>query len=246
MPVELPLDVPIDFGAYTPFEGLDALEGTELAWIASHADEGAALLIWQFRGKPRLEALLRALLRHVQVAENDTWAVLTERWLDNAEGVQLDGIGKIVDLARAGWEDETYRALLRAQILVLRSRGRWRDLLRIMDVVGVTLSLTRISEPGTAAIRIALGEPLLGPITGADVFQLLAGATSTSSRNRNQRGAKAACVRLVLEWPMSSVDESFTYGTTPTVAASLLGYGSANDPAGGGAYATVRASTETV
>lgn len=244
MPAGLPFDVPIDFGDYAPLEGFAELEGTSLAWVEDHGEDGVGLLIWQFRGKPRLEALLRGLLRGVQDAENGVWQVLTERWLDNAIGAQLDGIGRIVDFARAGWDDDTYRQLLRAQILVLRSRSRWQDLAAVLEAVGVTTAA--FSEPGIAAIRIVLASPLDGAINGDDVFTLLAGSTRTSSSKRNQRGAKAAGVRLVLEWPIAAVDESFTYGGEPTESASPLGYGSSNDPADGGYYATVRASTETV
>lgn len=245
MPAGLPFDVPIDFGDYTPLEGFAELDGTELAWVESHADDGVGLLIWQFRGKPRLEAMLRALLTGVQDAENAVWAVLTERWLDNAEGVQLDRIGTIVDFARAGFEDEVYRTLLRAQILVLRSRARRQDLLRILEVVGVTISLVAISQSGIAAMRIVVGEPFAGAIDGADVFRLLAGSTSTSSRNRNQRGAKAAGVRLTFEWPTAAVDESFTLADTTPAADSARGAGDAVAGGVGGYLASVLASTTT-
>lgn len=241
MPAGLPFEIPIDFGGWEPADGFAELEGTALAWVEDHPSDGVGLLIWQFRGKPRLEAMLRALLEVVQQAEDAAWQVLTERWLDNAIGAQLDAIGTIVDLARAGWLDDTYRALLRAQVRVLRSRGRWSDLLGILELLGVTLSLVRTSEPGMAAIRIVLGEPLDGAIDGAVLFRLLAGGTSSDSRN--QRGAKAAGVRLTFEWPTSDVDMSFTLADAVPVTDAARGCGDSVAGAVGGTFASVLAST---
>lgn len=244
MPAGLPFDVYIDFGDYRPLEGYAELEGTSLSWIEDHGELGVGLLIWQFREKPRLEAMLRALLVGAQVTEDVVWQVLTERSLDTAVGVQLDRIGDLVDFPRAGFEDDAYRALLRAQVLVLKSQGRWSDLAAILEVVGVTLSLARFSEPGIAAIQIDLGEPFTGALDGDDVFRLLAGTTATSSSKRNQRGAKPACVRLILTWPTVDVDETFVLADTTPAADAARGCGDAVADAVGGYLATTLASTE--
>lgn len=186
---------PISFG-WTPL--VETIEGTELAWVESHCEDGTALLLSQFRDKPRLEAALCALLAGVQDLDDAAWSLLTERWLATAVGVQLDRIGLILDYPRQGWYDETYRVLLGAQILTLRSKGRWQDLARILDVTGVDLELAEFDEPGVAAIRIIVGEPFTGDVTGEDVFRLLA-------------RAKGAAIRLTFEFPTVAIDESFTW-----------------------------------
>lgn len=54
----------------------------------------------QFQGKPRLEALVKALLKPVEGLQGALRALYEERWLDTAVGKQLDGIGEIVGIPR--------------------------------------------------------------------------------------------------------------------------------------------------
>jgi hypothetical protein len=233
--VTFPTTFPFAFpgGAYEPIAGYETIAGTSLAWVPDHGDLGVELLLWQFRDKPRLEALLRGLLDGVQDLDDGVWAVMTERWLDTAIGEQLDGLGQIVDLARTGWADETYRALLRAQVLVLRSSGTWRDLLGILDVLGLTLTLVRTAEPGIATFQIAIGEPLDRDIAADDVYRLL-------------ERAKPAGVRFTFIYPTTSIATSFTLASNDAVEASdALGLGDAVAAGVGGYLAGLLATTET-
>lgn len=231
LPFELPFELP-GGDEYEPFAGWSSIPGTSLAWLESYCEEGKGLLLSQFREKERIEAVLCALSDGVQEIENASWQVLTERWLDTGVGEQLDGIGRLVNLAREGWNDETYRAFLRAQILVLRSNGTWPDLFGILAALGLTLSLIAFVENFPAALRIDLGEQLSG-FTGHDVFRLLA-------------RARAAAVRLSLVFPTDAIAESFTYAPNDAVVASdALGLGDAGGADVGGYLACVFASTET-
>lgn len=54
----------------------------------------------QFNDGTRLEALVRALHKPLNDIEAALLQLLTDRWLDTAEGQQLDGIGDIVGLPR--------------------------------------------------------------------------------------------------------------------------------------------------
>ncbi len=194
-----PITFPFEFpGPYSPSVELESLEGTGLSWIPSHGDADVALLLDQFQRKPRLVALIRALASEIQDLDDAAWQVLTERGLDNAIGAQLDMIGKVVDLARAGWDDEVYRGHLRAQILVLRSDATWPALLAILDVLEVDVSLSMISEPGPASMLIALGAPTDDDFPAAELFLVIV-------------RAKAAGVRFVIEFPTFDVSESFTW-----------------------------------
>ena len=195
--VTLAESLPWSFGGYVPPDDLRELEGTNLAWIESHCDDGLALLLSQFRDKPRLAAMLCALLAGVQDLDDAVYQTLTERWLDTAVGVQLDQLGTIVDLPRRGWVDETYRTLLRAQVLVLRSEGTSVDLFGVLEAIGFTLSLTS-AEEHPAAIVFTLGEPFGVQITEVEAFELL-------------ERAKPAGVRLDLQFPTTAVASSFTW-----------------------------------
>lgn len=54
----------------------------------------------QFPNGTRLEALVRSLIQPMNGAEAALLQLLEDRWLDTAEGKQLDGIGEIVGLPR--------------------------------------------------------------------------------------------------------------------------------------------------
>lgn len=64
-----------------------------------------ALIAWQhwpaqFRDGSRLEALVRGLAQPLNDGQAAALQLLNDRWLDTAEGQQLDGIGDIVGLPR--------------------------------------------------------------------------------------------------------------------------------------------------
>lgn len=220
--------LPLLFGGEPTALALDAIEGTTLARIESHCEIGRELFIHRFQDKPRLASLLCALLEGVQDFEDAAWGVLVGRWLDTAVGAQLDGIGQIVNLPRAGWLDETYRALLRAQVLVLRSSGTWNDLYRVIVAMGLSAEIFEEHYP--AAISIVLDAPTSAP-NALEAFRFL-------------ERTRAAAVRLQLEYPTVDPDESFTYASTssPEPSASQ-GYGDAVAGGTGGHYAGVFASS---
>ena len=173
------------------------VEGTALERVEDACEHAKSLLLPQFRGKPRLEALLCALTEEIADLEGAIWDVFTKRWLTTAEGVQLDLLGGILDLPRAGWGDDTYRALLAAWILVLRSEGTRPDLLRILEAMGVTLTLTSIAQSGTAAFIVTLGEVITVP-EPADIFRFI-------------DQARGGGIRFDLEFPVEPVDDTFMW-----------------------------------
>lgn len=64
-----------------------------------------ALIAWQhwpaqFNDGSRIEAVVRSLLEPLNNAQGALLQLLQGRWLDTAEGAQLDGIGDIVGLPR--------------------------------------------------------------------------------------------------------------------------------------------------
>ena len=58
-------------------------------------------LLEQFRGKPNIEVFQAAIARQLEEVYEVLYQLDTLRWLQNAEGVQLDGIGDIVCLSRS-------------------------------------------------------------------------------------------------------------------------------------------------
>ena len=212
-----------------PLVGYSTIAGAEpLAWQGDLAGDGAGLLLAQFQ-KPNIEALLRALSAASQDVENAAWAVLTERWLTTGTHARLDRIGELLDLPRAGWDDDTYRGLLLAQVLVLRSSSTWPDLFDVLRALGLTLSLVTHTEHYPAALLVVLSE--VPSIAGEYVFRLL-------------DASRPAGVRLVLEVPMSALADAFTFSDDDAAPADTArGWG---DDAGatGGVLADDYASSE--
>jgi len=58
-------------------------------------------LLEQFRGKPNIEVMQRALARQLDEVHEFFLDLNKKRWLLDAEGVQLDGVGDIVVLSRS-------------------------------------------------------------------------------------------------------------------------------------------------
>jgi len=88
-------------------------------------------LIEQFEEKPNLLGLLCSLVTPMQELEfvyQDLW---NKRWLDTAEGEQLDGLGEIVGVSRNGKNDADYRIAIRFQIAVNMSNGEWETMLAV-------------------------------------------------------------------------------------------------------------------
>jgi hypothetical protein len=130
--VSFPLSFPYPFEAgYLPAD-----PGTlPLVYDGQHATEAIDLLIEQFKRQPTIDEFLSIYIDQVQELEESLWRLLTERRLDNATGAALDGIGAIVGEAREGRDDDTYRAFVRARILIDRTRGR------ALDIAGVIAAI---------------------------------------------------------------------------------------------------------
>ena len=100
------------------------------------------------------EKLLATYAAEIQEFETAAFQVLLDRWLETAVGVQLDGLGSIVGKARAGSDDDTYRLLLRAQVLLNRSSGTVPEILEILELVipGFTIELQQHFPAGFQVI----------------------------------------------------------------------------------------------
>ena len=93
--------------------------------------EAEARILQQYEANTGILAMVDASAANYQLLENSLWTLQTMRALATAEGVQLDGIGQIVDLARNGLSDADYFTWLTAKILALSSDGSADRLLDI-------------------------------------------------------------------------------------------------------------------
>ena len=116
--------------------------------ITDHVARAKATTRSQFHAAPILQAFLAAMVTEVQRAEDVTFLVITDRDIDDAEGVNLDLIGKIVGRARLDIAtDDEYRAVLKVQI-----RANVSDC-GAEDIIWIASELT-----GAAVLWYGLGE----------------------------------------------------------------------------------------
>lgn len=97
-----------------------------------HTTEGLALLVSQYKGAPRLEGYLSALLDEVQALEAAIQQVKAGYHIDDAVGAQLDVLGRIVGQPRIGQDDESFRTYVLARVAANKSSGRTKDLLNVV------------------------------------------------------------------------------------------------------------------
>jgi len=151
-------------------------------WIAVGLDQ----LTTKWRGKPLIAALLGAYLGRVQDAEDALWELFTLRFLDTAEGAQLDVWGRVVGEPRNGTTDAQYRLRIALRVLVNRSRGTWPELLVIAQRGALQDTITARQTPsGPATAILQFDSSIPAPSTLDLVWGWL-------------YAAKAAGVRLVV------------------------------------------------
>lgn len=206
---------------YSP--SASSVEGTELVYDTTIEETDVGRLLFQFRGKPRIEALISELcagrLGRLELA---LWQCLVERRIDTAIGASLEVLGRTLGVDRAGRADPRLRRRVRAEILVLRSSGSADELTRIAWVYLGTETGVALEEIPPAAARVDLE----AAIDGADALELA----------MLYRRAKGAGVRLTLEWSEVAPASTFGFslaGDFPEESAGK-GFGSTTDATLGG------------
>ncbi len=120
-----------------------------------------------FWGKPRIVAILVAILDQIQRIEDDAWDILTLRTIDNADLTRLKVLGKLVGQPRFGFDTEDYRALIKARARANRSQGRALDLVEVA-VILIGAANFSVVEGGIATLYVSA----LTTLTDTDVAKM--------------------------------------------------------------------------
>lgn len=122
----------------------------------AHVEQGLDRLLERFKGRPKLEALLRVLLARVQHLDDVIWDLYVGFWIDTAIGAQLDALGNIVGEPRLGRADALYRLYIRARIRINRANGKVSDTLQVARlIIEPTATLEYIPEyPAAYRVRV--------------------------------------------------------------------------------------------
>jgi hypothetical protein len=145
----------------------------------NYVSDGLNRLLYQFQGKPRLEALVTAILEQVQDCEDVVEQLLSDRQIDTATGATLDVIGKIVGQDRQGRDDPTYRIWIRARIIINRATGVTEDFYAILAAIcsNPTVGDFRVIDEYLAGFRIFSGAATDVPVaTMLAIINLIRGA----------------------------------------------------------------------
>lgn len=115
-----------------------------VAHETEHTETGLARLIEQFRSKSNLSSILTSFLSQVQGVEDGLYSLLLLRGVYSSTGVQLDGIGAILDEPREGDEDEAYRERLLIKVLLNTCDGSPEKIIEIFSKLtsGAPIELT--------------------------------------------------------------------------------------------------------
>jgi hypothetical protein len=125
--------------------------------LANHIKAGIERLITQFRKQPKLVAILTSWLESVQDLEGVFWDIHQIRDIDQATGVNLDTLGKIVGQLRGTLTDAQYRTWLKARILANRSRCTPDEILEILLTIEPNAELGIIESYPAGYVITAFG-----------------------------------------------------------------------------------------
>lgn len=125
-----------------------------------HIQEGRAKLIAPFWGKPKANALLVAMLRQLQLAEDVLWDIMEAYDVRTATGFRLDTIGALVGQPRFGFNDETYRRVIFGRIRAARSLGRENDLLEVVQLAAALDEGISLENVGNATVTMEIDREL--------------------------------------------------------------------------------------
>lgn len=128
----------------------------------------------QFENSPRLLALVAAMVAPIQTLEGVANDIRAKRWIDTAEGKQLDGAGYIVGEPRLGRDDDTYREAIKFRIFVNTSNATPQDLIRGLSFLTKPDDIQYIEQYPATAMLFTNG-PIISPMI-QEVMQSLAPA----------------------------------------------------------------------
>jgi len=132
----------------------------------SIVDDSIELFIEQFKGAAAIEGLARALTAGLTQAETTLDDLLLKRWLELAEGEQLDRLGVILGQPRFGRDDEAYRAALYFQIFINTSKADPEAIIKATRVLSAG-NFLRYWENYPAGYQIFTDGPNTLDISGA-------------------------------------------------------------------------------
>lgn len=193
--------------------------------ILDHTAQAIDRLLEQYKGKPRMEGLLTALVQEWQNIEDVLFGLPDDLKIATAVGIQLDLIGTIVIQERLGFSDDIYRALLQAKVGENVSKSTPENVIDVVKLLTGS-NLVHFQEYYPAGYGVAIDTDIDASLT--DFFY-----------DRIERVDPAA-VRLE-SLVCFDPDEAFAFDGGPGTA---LGFGDLTDVNVGGLFAKIHVRTQ--
>lgn len=192
-----------------------AVDGTVLVYQDAHHTRARDRLIAKLR-RPRIMAIAERLVLELQEIETSAlWPMLVETWVDRTVGADLRATARLIGLRGFdGYDDVTLRRMVRARIRVNRSNGTLPTLIAVYRAFVGTHAVRMRRR--TAADLLVSGRDAMDPETPEGI-QLA----------RFLRGAAAAGVALLVEWPVAAWDATHRFTAdvdAATAAAAATGF----------------------
>jgi len=165
----------------------------------NHEALAVSRFIDQFKDKEKLAALISSYAEQIQDLEDVAFEVMLERVLDNAVGVQLQTIAKIVGAPITTSDDDELRIIIRTQIAINLSDGTPEDLINVLRLILLASGETfHLREEPPHQVRLVVDDPLSTIVNPATAVGLL-------------DSADMASIRVLLDYFVSLAADSFTY-----------------------------------
>lgn len=185
--------------------------------VVDHINEAKGKLREMYKKKPNIEGLIDAIMGQLQPIEEALNGIATKTSIYDAEGVQLDLLGLLLDLERQGFTDELYRIRLLARIAQNVSKGTGEDIINVYKLL-MRARYVQLEENYPAGVKVtAVGANQIGDISD------IKAAT---------KGAALGGVSLDTFAVVGNVPFCFADDTDPLGQ----GWGDLNDPSVGGEW----------
>jgi len=128
---------------------------TQLTQDSRIFDRAVTYFRSHYKNKPNMRALLAANTNRLQELENLIWEMLNGLLIDNAVGVNLEILGRLVGQDRISPDDDIYRRAIKARVRINISQGEPEDLYYIVRVMVPGSTFTYLDVyPAMAIIEI--------------------------------------------------------------------------------------------
>ena len=122
-------------------------------YIADHPASAAGRLTAMFADASKLRAFVEARGKRSQRIEDAARQLMTERYIPDAVGKQLDRWGDVLGVDRRGRTDEQFRSVLLATAVIARSGGEPESVFAYFKLV-VGADTVRLTENFPAAVDV--------------------------------------------------------------------------------------------